>query len=121
MAPQIQRARAALRAIHRMDTLMRASHEAQADVEAGQQPAEVPQSNGDSLQRPLLETDRTPEEAAAADFRTTRSESKAVDGGLCHSDVYTKDIIALLVPVAVPLHSSKLNVSPQGCGCSACS
>ena len=82
MAPQIQRARAALRAIHRMDALMRASHEAQADVEAGQQPAQVTQGNEDGLQQPLLENELTPPEAVAADFRTSRSESKALDNNI---------------------------------------
>ncbi|KAL3154685.1 hypothetical protein ABBQ38_011234 [Trebouxia sp. C0009 RCD-2024] len=77
MAPQIQRARAALRAIHRMDALMRASHDAQADVEAGQQPAQGTQASEDGLQQPLLGSDRTPPEAAAADFRTSRSEMPA--------------------------------------------
>ena len=71
MAPQIQRARAALRAIHRMDALMRASQAAQADLEAGQRPAEAIQGAEDNLQQPLLDT-ITPEEAVAADVRTSR-------------------------------------------------
>lgn len=95
MAPQIQRARAALRAIHRMDALMRASHDAQADVEAGQQPAQVTQGSEDGLQQPLLDSDRTPPEAVAADFRTSRSESKAPDISILDSAVYTKPIICL--------------------------
>lgn len=71
MAPQIQRARAALRAIHRMDALMRASHQAQeTDVEA--QSDNAMQAAEDNLRQPLLGTDA---EGVAADARTSRSNS----------------------------------------------
>ena len=79
MAPQIQRARAALRAIHRMDALRRASHEGETDVEAGQQPDDDMQAAEDDLQQPLLDTTRTPQEAVAADVRTSRASSEALD------------------------------------------
>lgn len=81
MAPQIQRARAALRAIHRMDALMRASQAAQGDLEAGQQPADAMQGAEDNLRQPLLDT-MTPEEAVAADVRTARPGSKLLDSTL---------------------------------------
>ena len=72
MAPQIQRARAALRAIHRMDALMRASHEAsQADLEAGQPDNALPAAE-ENLRQPLLGTEA---EVVAADVRTSRSNS----------------------------------------------
>ena len=71
MAPQIQRARAALRAIHRMDALVRASHQAQeGDVEA--QSDHAMQAAEDNLRQPLLGTEA---EAVASDVRTSRSNS----------------------------------------------
>ena len=66
MAPQIQRARAALRAIHRMDALMRASH-VRDDIEA--RPDNTLQDAEDDLRQPLLGTDA---EAVASDVRTSR-------------------------------------------------
>lgn len=71
MAPQIQRARAALRAIHRMDALMRASHSSRGDVEA-QGSSDAMDSAQRDLDTPLLGQAPTPEEAVAADARTTR-------------------------------------------------
>ncbi len=73
MAPQIQRARAALRAIHRMDALMRASQEARGDVE-DPQPSDAMDDAQADLDTPLLES-VTPEEAVAADVRTARPSS----------------------------------------------
>lgn len=73
MTPQIQRARAALRAIHRMDALMRASQEARADVEAPQASNTMDDAQAD-LDTPLLES-VTPEEAVANDARTSRPSS----------------------------------------------
>ena len=71
MAPQIQRARAALRAIHRMDALMRASQSSRGDVEA-QGSSDAMDSAQRDLDTPLLGQAPTPEEAVAADARTTR-------------------------------------------------
>lgn len=73
MAPQIQRARAALRAIHRMDALMRASQAAGGDVEAPR-PSRVMDDAQANLDTPLLES-VTPEEAVAADVRVARPSS----------------------------------------------
>jgi len=80
MAPQIQRARAALRAIHRMDALMRASQEARGDVEAPQ-PSDAMDDAQADLDTPLLES-VTPEEAVAADVRTARPSSMLLSSTL---------------------------------------
>ena len=105
MAPQIQRARAALRAIHRMDALMRASQEAQQDLEAGQQPAAAMQGAEDNLRQPLLET-TTPEEAVAADVRTARPGSKILDSTLhtetCHATLSPDHPCSMNVPCLMP-------------------
>ena len=83
MAPQIQRARAALRAIHRMDALMRASHEARGDVE-DPQPSDAMDDAQADLDTPLLES-VTPEEAVAADVRTAIPSSMLLSSTLFSS------------------------------------
>lgn len=105
MAPQIQRARAALRAIHRMDALVRATHDVQqADIEAGQRSDDAMQAAEDNLRQPLLEAGTTPQEAVAADVRTSRSNSKKLD-----------------LAVYVALHFSRKThccmFLPHRCGC----
>lgn len=69
MAPQIQRARAALRAIHRMEAL-RLGRQEQTDEE---QPLAGPSTSNDALEQPLL--GRTLEEAVVADRRLARPPS----------------------------------------------
>ena len=69
MAPQIQRARAALRAIHRMEAL-RVERIGQTDEE---QPAAGPSSSSEGVEEPLL--GRTPEEAVVADRRLVKPPS----------------------------------------------
>lgn len=69
MAPQIQRARAALRAINRLETL-RVERVNQTDEE---QPAAGPSSSTDGPEQPLL--NRTPEEAVVNDRRLARPPS----------------------------------------------
>lgn len=69
MAPQIQRARAALRAIHRMEAL-RVERIDQTDEE---QPAAGPSSSSEGVEEPLL--NRTPEEAVVADRRLVKPPS----------------------------------------------
>lgn len=111
MAPQIQRARAALRAIHRMDALVRATHEGQqADLEAGQRSDHAMQAAEDDLRQPLLEAGPTPQEAVAADVRTSRTNSKKLDSAV-HRRHDNADCIA-------PVHANTLlHVSPHRCGC----
>ena len=71
MAPQIQRARFALRALHRLEALRMATIEArETDVEA--QADDDMQAAEDNLSQPLLGTEA---EAVAADVRTSRSNS----------------------------------------------
>lgn len=69
MAPQIQRARAALRAVHRMEAL-RVERLVQTDEE---QPAPGPSGSTDGLEQPLL--GRTPAEAVTADRNLVRPPS----------------------------------------------
>ena len=77
MAPQIQRARAALRAIHRMDALMRASHAARNDLEAPESSSAVNDGQED-LTTPLMDRQPTAEEAVAADARAIRPSGMSI-------------------------------------------
>lgn len=106
MAPQIQRARAALRAIHRMDALMRATHEAQqADIEAGQRSDDAMQAAEDNLRQPLLEAGPTPQEAVAADVRTSRTNSKKRDSAVYRRhDNAACIVMPLAAYLSMPIH-----------------
>lgn len=72
MAPQIQRARAALRAIHRLEAL-RVERRNQTDEEQPSSAAPEPSSSADGLEQPLL--GRTTEEAIVLDRRLARPPS----------------------------------------------
>lgn len=72
MAPQIQRARAALRAIHRLEAL-RVERRNQTDEEQPGSVAPDPSSSADGLEQPLL--GRTTEEAIVLDRRLARPPS----------------------------------------------